>query len=404
MSTRQAQCETCVFLADEMIIPSHSGGRKEMLEEIRALHATIPVLTVVPTKHIHTDMERIMQSNMRIGEFFFFKKRGPFRATLSQPNLPYLVSSKVPTRQAFCELISRLHDCYVPVIIASREGTLNLAQRIKRVHPEAQIILRSHNDEIRYHRSAAATERRLLLRLLLISDSIRLRLTLHRLLRILQHIALISLSDRTAYAHYESVLSYVPPVLVKENSLPPLNRSVPTRPIALFVGALDNSQSVTGLQWFLEDVWPLVYGEVNHAHFLVVGRNPSVALRTDCRARPGVTLVGEVDDLNPYVKCSRVFVNPTLSGSGVNIKMGTAFSANLPVVTTRVGARGIPGFERTGLIARNSQEFATILSGVLISDEKWLTAQAAVHQTALSYTDTLFRSKILRLLKSTGST
>jgi glycosyltransferase involved in cell wall biosynthesis len=52
-------------------------------------------------------------------------------------------------------------------------------------------------------------------------------------------------------------------------------------------------------------------------------------------------MVGYVEDIRePLAECA-VFICPILSGSGVRVKLLEAFSAGIPVVSTRVGAEGL---------------------------------------------------------------
>ena len=55
-----------------------------------------------------------------------------------------------------------------------------------------------------------------------------------------------------------------------------------------------------------------------------------------------IELISDVDDLRPYRKGADIFVNPMRLGSGLRIKLLEAMGSGLPVVTTSLGAAGIP--------------------------------------------------------------
>jgi glycosyltransferase involved in cell wall biosynthesis len=56
-----------------------------------------------------------------------------------------------------------------------------------------------------------------------------------------------------------------------------------------------------------------------------------------------VDFIGEVDDVNGYIQSNQIMIVPLLSGSGLKIKVLEAMAMACPVVTTPVGAEGIPG-------------------------------------------------------------
>jgi len=73
-----------------------------------------------------------------------------------------------------------------------------------------------------------------------------------------------------------------------------------------------------------------------------------------------VRLIGKVKDAELYdwLAASDVGINPMLTGSGVNVKMLDYFAFGLPVVTTKVGARGIDGVDSEDFIVCEKDKFA----------------------------------------------
>jgi glycosyltransferase involved in cell wall biosynthesis len=57
---------------------------------------------------------------------------------------------------------------------------------------------------------------------------------------------------------------------------------------------------------------------------------------------PGASATGYVDDLKPYYDASTIVVAPLLRGAGLKFKVPQALAYGLPVVTTTVGAEGMP--------------------------------------------------------------
>jgi glycosyltransferase involved in cell wall biosynthesis len=87
-------------------------------------------------------------------------------------------------------------------------------------------------------------------------------------------------------------------------------------------------------------VWPLIRAERPHAHFYIVGRNPSpevLALSED----PGIIVTGMVDDTRPWVAGCEVYVVPMRMGGGVRLKVLQAMAMECAIVSTPMGAEGI---------------------------------------------------------------
>jgi len=73
----------------------------------------------------------------------------------------------------------------------------------------------------------------------------------------------------------------------------------------------------------------------------VVGRSPRARLRAAARAAD-VRVTGTVADVRPHVAEAAVFVVPLRVGGGTRLKIFEALSMGKAVVSTTVGAEGLP--------------------------------------------------------------
>lgn len=112
-------------------------------------------------------------------------------------------------------------------------------------------------------------------------------------------------------------------------------------PTVVFIGSMDWAANVDGVRHFVDDIWPKVLAEQARARFVVVGRNPPASLLDHCRAIPGVSFTGFVDDVRPYVKQAQVSVIPLRVGGGTRIKAFEAMAMGCPVVSTSIGIEGL---------------------------------------------------------------
>jgi glycosyltransferase involved in cell wall biosynthesis len=133
---------------------------------------------------------------------------------------------------------------------------------------------------------------------------------------------------------------------------------------AVFVGATHYFPNEEGVLYFLREVFPLIQEKLPRFRFTVVGGNPPLSLvRYQSDA---IEVTGYVDDVRPFMWESSVFVVPLRMGGGTRFKIVEAFAAGLPVVSTRLGAEGIPVKDgRELLLADTPAELAAAVLRVL---------------------------------------
>ena len=133
----------------------------------------------------------------------------------------------------------------------------------------------------------------------------------------------------------------------------------------LFTGKLDYRPNVDALCWFCTAVLPRVRIQHPAARLLVVGRDPVPAVRA--LAGPGVEVVGEVPEIQPYFARAAVYVVPMRMGSGARIKLLEAWAAGVPVVATTAGAAGLAGrADEHLLVADDPATLATQIGRLLV--------------------------------------
>ncbi len=134
----------------------------------------------------------------------------------------------------------------------------------------------------------------------------------------------------------------------------------------VFTGSLDWTPNIDGLKWFVDLVLPIVTRAVPNVKLNVVGRNPRPDLVAGIKGRPGVELVGRVPDVRPHVQSAVASVVPLLVGGGTRMKIYESLALDTPVVSTTIGAEGLP-LEKNKhiLIADSPQAFAEATIRVL---------------------------------------
>jgi glycosyltransferase involved in cell wall biosynthesis len=121
----------------------------------------------------------------------------------------------------------------------------------------------------------------------------------------------------------------------------------------LFIGAYSWPPNLDGIEWFVRDVFPAVQARVPDVHLTVVGKDPPAWLAALGTA---VEVTGFVEDERPYYERARALVVPLRFGGGVRIKILNAMAMATPVVSTTLGAEGIPAFDGEDLLLADAPE------------------------------------------------
>lgn len=128
----------------------------------------------------------------------------------------------------------------------------------------------------------------------------------------------------------------------------------------VFTGSMDWLPNEDGIFYFVQEVLPKIVQEIPTVKLQVVGRKPSQRLQTMAAEHPNeVHLTGWVDDIRPYLGRSAVCIVPLRIGSGTRLKIFEAMAMGKAVVSTTIGAEGLPvGHGAELLLADSPEEFA----------------------------------------------
>ena len=116
--------------------------------------------------------------------------------------------------------------------------------------------------------------------------------------------------------------------------------------------------------WVLDNVLPLVRAKIPDIHFYIIGKD--VTQKVIQRADAGVTVTGSVPSVLPYLMNVDVALVPLRFESGTRFKIMEAGVCNIPIVSTTLGAEGIPvQHGRDIMIADTPAEFADSIVEVI---------------------------------------
>ena len=125
----------------------------------------------------------------------------------------------------------------------------------------------------------------------------------------------------------------------------------------VFVGSMDWMPNVDGMHWFLDEVFPLIRAQKPDCRLAIVGRQPPPSLLA--QQSEHITVTGTVPDVRPFLWQSSVSIVPLRIGGGTRLKIFEAMAAGTAVVSTTIGAEGLPVAPgETIRIADSAQTFA----------------------------------------------
>jgi len=109
----------------------------------------------------------------------------------------------------------------------------------------------------------------------------------------------------------------------------------------VFTGSMDWLPNEDAMLHFVHDVLPAVRAAEPDVTLSIVGRAPTPAVER-LAAEHGITVTGRVDDIRPFVREAAVYVVPLRIGGGTRLKIFEAMAMGKAVVSTTVGAEGLP--------------------------------------------------------------
>jgi glycosyltransferase involved in cell wall biosynthesis len=145
---------------------------------------------------------------------------------------------------------------------------------------------------------------------------------------------------------------------------PPSANARPDRRTHLvFTGSMDWLPNEDGMLYFVREILPRIRKIEPDATLSIIGRTPTTAVRR-LADEAGIEVTGRVDDVRPHIAKGSVYVVPLRIGGGTRLKIFEAMAMGKAVVSTTVGAEGLP---------------VTSGQNVMIADEPARFAHAVIH-------------------------
>lgn len=152
------------------------------------------------------------------------------------------------------------------------------------------------------------------------------------------------------------------------------------------LGSMDWTPNLEGVNWFLDNVWPLLHKQLPDVTLYLAGRHmPDEIVQ---RNLPNLKIVGEVDDAYRFMQSHGIMVVPLLSAGGIRVKIIEGMALGKVVVSTTIGAEGIDYQKGKHLcVANTPQEFVREIDDLYQQPEKLKRIASAARQLVLEKFD-----------------
>lgn len=177
----------------------------------------------------------------------------------------------------------------------------------------------------------------------------------------------------TASAEDAKIVSSIAPganVTVYPNAIPfvACPRAI-ERDVVAFSGNFEYHPNIAAVRYFRGEIWPALREKWPSLVWRLIGKNPG-AVRHYVSGDPQIELSGPVANAVEELSAAKVAVIPLLAGSGTRFKLIEAWAAGRAVVSTAIGAEGLPARHGENLlIADNARAFADAVSLLLTAPE-----------------------------------
>lgn len=343
-----------LWIKTELLHPVNKGGRIRTYQMLRALKAQHHI-TYVALHDGPTDDPALTQAN----EYANTVVRIPHvQPTRSEPkywtDLVQSLVSSLPFavwRYKSDELTSWLTkyakpDSYDVVIVDFLAPAAGVPDSLP-----LPVVLFEHNVETEIWRRHAETATRFLTRRLFRLQERRMRAFENAWCRRSDLVVAVSDADAMALeTNFGAVKPVAVPTGVDTDYFVPQGNTPREAALFVFVGSMDWLPNEEGVQWFCEAVWPEVRRKIPRARFRIVGRSPSPAVRALADDATGVEVTGSVPDVRPHLEAASAMLVPLRIGGGTRLKIFEAMGMECPVISTTIGAEGLPVTNGTHLL------------------------------------------------------
>jgi len=288
-----------------------------------------------------------------INEIFLDNRIKPKDAFINLfSSIPYNISRFV-NKEFDSELIDMLIKKDYDYILMESVFLLPYVKTIRQ-NSRAKIILRSHNVEYEIWERIAKSSTNIPLKLY--TSYLAKKLKKYEFSHINDIDILVTLTkrDKKKYTEngYKGKSMVVPAGIISETKPQELNLKDNLE--ISFLGSLDWMPNITGLNWFIKNVWQKIITGLPGSKLHIAGRNtPDTIYKVQNK---NIIVHGEVPDSKEFLNTYPIMIVPLLSGGGMRLKILEALALGRIIITTSIGIEGIDAKDGKDVFIANTQK------------------------------------------------
>ncbi|MES2567038.1 MAG: glycosyltransferase family 4 protein [Bacteroidota bacterium] len=158
--------------------------------------------------------------------------------------------------------------------------------------------------------------------------------------------------------------------------------SFPKQPNTLFhFASMDWMPNIEAVDWFMNTVWKDLVAQRPDVQLILAGRGmPERFKKLESK---NITIINDVKDSSEFYHHYDIMLVPLWSGSGLRIKLVEGLAYGKAIVTTSIGAEGIPyNKNKDLLIADSSNDFSKSIIALLTDNSHKQNLQTSARELA----------------------
>lgn len=239
---------------------------------------------------------------------------------------------------------------------------------IIRKHSKAKITIRTHNVEHLIWDRLIENEKSFVKKKYLSLQNARLKKLELQILKEADGIVTITDYDKKVFEQLgiktKAVVSPTGIVLDRYK----INRAITKQNSVFHLASMDWMPNTEAVDWFLEKVWAKNLKNETNLQFTLAGRfMPDTYLK---QSEGNLKVIGSIDDNIQFYNENEIMMVPLQSGSGMRIKIIEGMAMGKVIVSTSIGAEGIPVTHNENIIIADSpEEFANAIKKLSSNQE-----------------------------------
>lgn len=142
-------------------------------------------------------------------------------------------------------------------------------------------------------------------------------------------------------------------------------------PTLLFTGVFTYGPNVDAVRYFIGDIFPLIKHRIPECRFVFAGRDAQSTFDVLNVRDDSIVCVSDSEDMRPEFERAWVVVVPLRAGGGTRLKILEAMAMSCAVVSTTVGAEGVPYVNGEHLLlADTPRQFADAVVRLLADPDR----------------------------------